>query len=247
MKTKLYSFVLIISSVLLTTSCEESDFFPCISPYGREVEESRFTADFTSIQVGVKANVYVEYAPENSISIIASENILEQISTSNRNNTLYVDNSRCLRVDNNDIIIYITTPEIGSVKLLGSGNIFIDSPFYGERMVIEISGSGSISFPELSYDEVRTSISGSGNVSISGDTFNHLIQISGSGKINAYELVSDEVKIHISGSGSAKVNVIEHLDAKISGSGEVYYMGNPHTRINISGSGSVHHVDSNWK
>jgi hypothetical protein len=245
MKIKLYTLVLIISSFVIT-SCDESDFFPCISPHGRALEESRFTAEFTSIQVGVKADVYVEYAPENTVSIVAAENILEHISTTNRNNTLYIDNSQCLRVDNDDIIIYITTPEIGSVKLLGSGNIFIDSPFYGEKMILDISGSGSIYFPELSYDEVRTSISGSGNVSLSGDTFNHMVQISGSGKINAYELISEEVNIHISGSGSAKVNVIERLDAKISGSGKVYYMGNPHTRINISGSGSVHHVDY-WK
>jgi hypothetical protein len=242
MNTKLFPILLIISSLFLTTSCEESDFFPCISPSGRAMEESRYTDEFTSIQVGVHATVYVEYAPENSVSIVAAGNILDQISTTSRSNTLFIDNTRCLRTRNDDIIVYITTPEIGTIKLLGSGNIFIDSPFTGNRTTLEVSGSGSIFFPELSYNEVRTSISGSGNITIAGDATNHELQISGSGKVNAYKFISDEARIQISGSGSAKVNVTRKLDAKISGSGNIYYMGNPHTKINISGSGSVNHI-----
>lgn len=239
--------ILILSLLLISTACVDLNFFPCIKPSGEVVEEIRITDDFNAINVLLPANVYVTLDTYNSISIVSTENILEHISTSARGQTLYIDNTQCMQTSDDDIVVFITTPDINSVKLSGSGNIYLNSPFTGQDATLEISGSGNIYCSYMNYEHLTTSISGSGTANLIGDVKNHRVQISGSGKVNAFELFSEYAQIQISGSGQARVNVWDHLDAGISGSGNIYYSGNPTVNINISGSGAVYHIVNNFE
>lgn len=237
--------ILVLSFLLISTSCVDLDFFPCIKPSGEVVEETRITDDFNSINILLQANVYVTLDTYNSVSIVATENILEHISSSSRGQILYIDNTQCLRTSDDDIVIFITTPDINSVKLSGSGNIYLNSPFTGQNASLEVSGSGNIYSSYMNYEHISTSVSGSGTANLIGDVANHRVQISGSGKVNAFDLFSEHAQIQISGSGQAQVNAWNHLDANISGSGNIYYTGNPTVNINISGSGAVYHIVNN--
>lgn len=247
MKYKLSFPALYISLLLITASCVDTDFFPCIKPLGKAVEEIRITDDFNSINVALQANVYVTLDTYNSISIIAAENIMEHISTSSRGQTLYIDNTQCLITNDDDITVFITTPDINSVKLSGSGNIYLNSSFTGQKATLEVSGSGNIFCTYMDYEYITSSISGSGTANLIGDVANHKVQISGSGRVNAFELLSQNTQIQLSGSGQAQVYVWDYLDASISGSGNIYYTGDPAVNINISGSGAVYHIVNNFE
>jgi hypothetical protein len=236
------SLLAIFAFLLLSSSCIEADYFPCVKPSGETLTETRITDTFDAVTLSLHGNVYITYGTENSIEIVAPENLFEHISTSTRNNNLSISSNRCLRNKLEDIQIYITTPEISSLKMMGSGNIIVESPFYGSLASLEISGSGNILFHDANYQNLRSSISGSGKIKVAGQTENHQLQVSGSGKVNAYELISEQAQVRISGSGSVEITVVKHIEARISGSGKVFYKGNPGTNFNISGSGSVQNV-----
>jgi len=239
------SLLAIVAGLFLSTSCIEADYFPCVKPSGETITETRMTDTFNGVTLSLHGNVYVTYGSENSIEIVAPENLLEHISTSTRHNKLTISSTRCLRNKLEDIQVYITTPEISSLKMMGSGNIIVESPFYGSFATMEISGSGNIKFQDANYQNLQSSISGSGNIKVSGKAENHTLQISGSGKVNAYELMSEQAQVRISGSGSVEITVAKHIEARISGSGKVFYKGNPGTNFNISGSGSIQNVAEN--
>jgi hypothetical protein len=106
-----------------------------------------------------------------------------------------------------------------------------------------LSGSGKISingnFPSQDFFESR--ISGSGAVQVNGgfDVNDLDVTVSGSGRADLLNIESRRAEVFISGSGDVKVNVRDHLKAKISGSGRAYYTGNPTIETDISGSGKV--------
>ncbi len=236
--------LLLIVFGMTAVSCEESNFFPCLKPEGSETEEVRFTSDFHAINVSLYAKVFIREGAENSVTIVAAENLLEHIITHSNGTTLNVENSRCLRTKSDDVKIYITTPTISAIGLSGTGNVYVESPFSGPFLNLEISGSGNIHFPKLQYQKVDAFISGSGNMNYSGSCTDQFIRISGSGKINAFGMESAEAMVRVSGSGDAGIFVTEVLDAKITGSGNVLYLGNPTLKISISGTGTISHVDN---
>ena len=241
MKRRILFTVFILIATLSLSSCWKMDYFPCASPKGASVEEYRYTGTFDGINLRMQANVFVSIGEEYSITILAAENILELIETKSTGNTLIIDNSRCLRTQNNDVRIFITMPEIKLLRVAGSGNIVVDNFFYGERIAAEVSGSGKIYFSG-EFDQINSSVSGSGVIDMIGNSRVQNSQISGSGRIDALQMESQMVDVRISGSGEVCVFAVQKLDARISGSGKVYYKGNPSVNIQISGSGNVYHL-----
>ncbi|MFN2395284.1 MAG: head GIN domain-containing protein [Bacteroidales bacterium] len=236
----IFSAFILITSLSLS-SCWKTDYFPCVSPKGASIEEYRHIGTFDAINLRIQANVFVSIGEEHSITVHAAENILELIETKSTGKTLIIDNSSCLRTQNNDVQIYITMPEIKLLRVAGSGNIVVDNFFYGESFAAEVSGSGKIYFSG-EFDQINSSVSGSGVIDMTGTSRIQTSQISGSGRIDALEMESLIVDVRISGSGEACVYATEKLDTRISGSGKVYYRGNPSVNLNISGSGNVYHL-----
>jgi hypothetical protein len=236
MSRRIFSLVAVLSLVL--TSCYVEPDQPCIRPAGRIYEETRVTSSFHSVSVSVNAEVYVDYAPYYSVVIVAAGNILDEIITSTYGRTLHIDYDHCMITRSSDIEIFITTPELSSVKQHSPGNIYVEG-FEGERTTVELSSSGNIYFSGMDFGKVHSILSGSGTIRLSGLTYDHVVQISGSGTVSSFDLFAQEALVQISGSGDARVHVFRYLDARISGSGRVFYKGNPRVQAIITGSGSV--------
>jgi len=207
---------------------------------GVEATESRAVSMFNKVRTSGDFDVQITKGDEFEVLVTAEENILPYIETTISNNTLLIDIKGVHNVRNRlPMNVFITLPELASVKQSGSGSIVTDY-FSGEKMELSISGSGSISTAvDVNYFEAN--ISGSGWMIISGDAIESDLSISGSGNIDSSELTVDNCSAHISGSGNVQVNALKYLTAKISGSGTVYYTGNPVTESKISGSGKVIH------
>ena len=90
------------------------------------------------------------------------------------------------------------------------------------------------------YKSVDVSVSGSGNIRLSGSSNELSARISGSGNADCAELIANDVTAHISGSGNVKVFANTSIDASISGSGNIYYKGAAKdVKSHKSGSGKV--------
>lgn len=233
--------LLIAAGILLIismSSCMHQDYFPCVSATGKQIAETRSENGFDGIDLLVHGQVTIRKAEEYSIVVEAPENIQPYIHTRMSGGTLIIESNRCLRNRIDEIQVSIAMPDITTIKVSGSGNVFVESPVDNDVLFLDISGSGTITTASYS-DMINSRITGSGDLILSGETQKHSIIISGSGQVNSFMLEAVETDVRITGSGHASVLTSEKLHAKISGSGNLYYKGNPQVQANITGSGKI--------
>ena len=181
--------------------------------------EPREVGGFDEVELRGVGNLFIEQTGSESLSVEAEEDVLPKIRTE-------VENSR-LRIGPEPGTTINTTKPISyelSVKDLSA---------------LKVSGSGDVEAEDISADELAVTMSGSGDVQISGKVGSQKVDISGSGDYKAEDLESARANVDVGGSGSALVNTSDELEAKVSGSGSIEYIGDPTVEQDVSGSGEV--------
>jgi hypothetical protein len=207
---------------------------------GNVKKETRDVSNFTGVTVSGSVNVQLAYGNSNTITVEADENVLPYIETKVENGTLAVSTKNKWGIrTKSKIIVYASLTKLTNLRVSGSGNISGSGDFSNDgKTDISISGSGNINLSMNSFNETKISVSGSGNVVLKGNSTNNIdASVSGSGDIDCIEINCNDVFAHVSGSGNIKVNASRSIDAKVSGSGNIYYKGSA-TNINLKSSGS---------
>jgi hypothetical protein len=192
---------------------------------------------FNEIFINGKGNLFLTQGEDYDVEIEAEENVLEILKVEKEGSALVIGDKRTL-LSRKPINIFITMPEVLSVKVSGSGNIEGENLISSEELEIVLAGSGDVNL-DVEVEKLITKISGSGNGIYSGKANSHEIIISGSGDIKALNLETEKTKVTISGFGDTEVFANDELQVKISGSGKVEYKGDPSVIPTISGRGSV--------
>ncbi len=226
--------------ILSFFACKKNKW-PCLHAKGNIITNSIDKSGFKKINFETEGTIYLKHDSVYSITITASENIIDKIVFETNGDALNIFSKRCLG-EKSDVIIRISSPEINSISTSGSGIISMLDTISAELLEFQVSGSGAINANAI-VANTTAKISGSGSITLNGSSTNLDIDISGSGDVHAFHLFSKTCSIIISGSGNAEVNAEESLVVTISGSGNVYYQGKPALNIDVSGSGSI--VDSN--
>ena len=181
--------------------------------------ESRAVSGFDEVELKGVGNLSIEQTGSESLTVEAEEDVLSKIKTEVENKRLIIGPERNTSINTTEPINYKLT-----VKDLNT---------------LEVSGSGNVEVEDVDIDELAVTISGAGDVEISGSADSQNVEISGSGDYRAEDLESQEAKIDVGGSGLATVNVRDELDAEVSGSGSVEYIGDPTVKQDVSGAGEV--------
>ena len=169
---------------------------------GIEVTEERAVSSFNKVKSSGSFDVQIMNGDQMEVLVSAEENILPYIETSVSNHTLLIDIPGWNNVRNRlPMTVFITIPELESVKQSGSGTIVTDY-FESEKVELFISGSGSIA-TEIDAEILEAGVSGSGWIMVSGNAIQSNLAISGSGNINSSELFVENCNAHISGQGVA--------------------------------------------
>ena len=234
---KKVSVLLGMASMIVFTSCEK------VVGEGMLVSETRTTAPFNGIESEISGNVIYTQGNDYKVELTAQQNILNVMETPVLSGQLVVRFKNNVRVKSHEqITIKVTAPTITGIGLSGSGNVSVLSPLTGGNFSFRLSGSGDMSLPTITCNNLETNISGSGSITIVGGTATtENFKISGSGDIDARNVLAKIVSTTTSGSGTLRLAASEKLDVKISGSGSVYYWGTPIVSTDISGSGRVIH------
>lgn len=185
---------------------------------GVKKSEVRMLEPFSALKVSGRAQINVVCGSEQSVTVTADDNLLDNVETKISGNELSVSFSRpvasgtSLRVD-------ITVKELSKLRAYGASGIVLES---------------------MKTDELSIRASGAAEIEASGVVETLMLRISGAGKYRGAELHSSSASVTISGAGNASVHASEKLTAKISGAGRVRCSGNPDTvEKHISGAGRV--------
>lgn len=236
MKNSLLKISLFALATISISACTK-----VIDGKGPSVSENRMLSNFSSINSEMSGNVYIRQDSFYKVEVRGQQNVLNALQTTVSGGELNISfKNSTLLIDNETVEVYISCPNVVSIRQEGSGNISATNKLSSSNMKIELNSSGTISLSALNSNTLDASISGSGKIDVlSGWASTLALNTSGSGKMNLSGLESDYARVKISGSGSSRVFVQKQLDANISGSGDIYYLGNPFVNSNISGSGRV--------
>jgi hypothetical protein len=192
---------------------------PSVRGSGVVATEPRHLSDFNEVWLSGSGDVRIEQTGSESVIVRAEDNLLPLLQTR-------VDDGKLLLGPKPHVSIQPTEPIVYTITVK-------------ELTAAGISGSGRIRVRNLDTPRLKSSISGSGNVDLSGKADRVELSVSGSGAFNAAELQARSAAVTISGSGSAVVNATDGVAAKISGSGSVEYISDYALDMSISGSGSI--------
>jgi hypothetical protein len=156
-------------------------------------------------------------AETSSCEIEVDDNLLEHIETKVENGILTI-RPKVNIAPSRTMVVRISSKSLSSLSVAGSCDA-------------ELTG--------LNGEKLDLNISGSGDISCTGDVESLSFSLAGSGSLDAEKLNCKSAEIAISGSGEATVNATDSLTAAIAGSGDVRYLGTPNVSEQISGSGSV--------
>ncbi|WP_373516177.1 head GIN domain-containing protein [Pricia sp.] len=233
----------ILSLVIVFTSSCSAQWGKGIKGNGNTVSIDRSVGEYDEIAVSGWFDVDLVDGKEGELTLEGEENLLEYIITEVENGKLVIktENGVNLKPSSWEDGIRITVPveSIDAVSLSGSADIVGKTTLKTSDFKTSMSGSGDITL-DLETESLSASMSGSGDMNLSGKTKNFDATISGSGDIKAYELIAENVEATVSGSADIKVTVNKMLKARVSGSGDISYRGNPKkVDTKTSGSGDI--------
>lgn len=228
--------------VAITTSCS-AQWGKGVKGNGDKVTIARSTGEYDAIAVSGWFNVDLVEGREGQLSLEGESNLLEYIVTEVKNGKLIIKTENNVNLKPSDwkngIRITVPIESVSAISLSGSGDIVDKTTLKTDDLETTMSGSGDITL-DVDAHTIDASMSGSGDITFSGTTTDFTATISGSGDIKAFDLEADNVKATVSGSADIKVTANKMLEARVSGSGDIRYRGNPEkVDTKTSGSGDI--------
>jgi hypothetical protein len=207
---------------------------------GNIVTETRNVSFADKIKLAGSYDVELVKGNAASVTVETDDNLMPYLITREEGDWLVIKSERLINLDpTKKIKIIITTQNLRSISIAGSGNVFGRDKFStAEKMEIKIAGSGDVNL-DLNVPGIYSDIAGSGNIQLSGETKTQEIHIAGNGDYRCQNLKSENAIVHIAGSGDVRVFADNKLEIHIAGSGNVYYQGNATIEQHIAGSGQI--------
>jgi hypothetical protein len=181
-------------------------------------KEMRKVDNFSSVQVDGAFNVYIECRKKQSLELSGDSNILPNIITRVKGNTLQITTNKTI------------CPKVLLEVRISADNI--------EKATA--SGAVDLSISGVNNSNLEIEIDGAGDIKAEGKTKNFRINVLGSGDVKAKDLKAENVEVSVNGAGNAIVYASRKLKAEVNGAGDITYYGNPkEVSEDISGAGDI--------
>lgn len=223
--------ILLMAAAMLSTSCVNMK----IGMDGDVVSEFRPLKGFEKIEINGSPNVYYTQADTFSVKVRGPKDAMENILTDVNDGTLSIRNRGKMGVvnivinDEDQAEIYVTSPDLISVRLSGSGDFTSEKRVDTDQMEIVLRGSGDMSIKDLICDACRVELVGSGDIDISRlETKESDVTLIGSGDIAIDQWRVLSTHLSLKGSGDIKVGFNEGCQAvnsELRGSGDITLRG----------------------
>ena len=187
------------------------------------------------IEISGSPNVYYTQADSFSVKVRGPKDGLENILTDVNDGTLSIRNRGKMGVvnivirDEDQAEIYVTSPDLVSVRLSGSGDFTAEQRIDTDQMEVVLRGSGDMRIKDLICDDCHVELIGSGDIDIDRlETKESDVTLVGSGDIviGLWRVLSTHLSLK--GSGDIKVDFNEGCQAvnsELRGSGDITLRG----------------------
>ncbi|MBP5799797.1 MAG: DUF2807 domain-containing protein [Prevotella sp.] len=202
---------------------------------GPEVTQIRPLKGFEKIEILGSPTVYYTQADTFSVRIEGPENLVNNILTSVDDGTLFIRNRGKIGMVNinfgnmNDLSVHVTSPDLVSVLLSGSGDFISQKHIDTDEMSIVLRGSGDMTFNDILCDHCTTELTGSGDVDIQRlEAITSSVTLIGSGDVELFQCNVQETDITLRGSGDIDVRFdgdCKKVDCQLVGSGDISLRG----------------------
>lgn len=226
--------MLLMAVAVMSTSCvHQAKVFR--TDDSQMITQSRALKGFERIEISGSPNVYYTQADSFSVRVMCSEEGQENILTDVNDGTLSIRNRGKMGVlnvvihDEDKAKIYVSSPDLVSVRLNGSGDFTSEKRVDTDVMDITLRGAGDIDFKDLICDKCEIMLIGSGNIGINRleakETGASLIG-SGDLDLNLYRVLSTGLSLKGSGDIRASFNEgCQAVDCELQGSGDIELSG----------------------
>ncbi len=209
--------LVLLIAITVLAACNDDQLK--ITGSGKIITENRTGNSFDKIHTSGSLDISIVQGNQQSIELVADDNVINNIITEVSSNTLNVA-LKSGNYNNINVKVNITIPDLKGLNNIGSGNMTVTD--------------------FLNINNLEVGNTGSGNINVSGTGNTLIITNSGSGNFNGFNYVVDDCAVNNSGSGHSKINCSDNLSGANSGSGNVSYKGNPKSvTISNTGSGNV--------
>lgn len=134
--------------------------------------------------------------------------------------------------------IAVTTPELHTASLLGSGRLDIDR-MRGPRAVLTVEGSGRMTVRALEVDTASLAIAGAGVLEASGRAKQVAAVARGTAEIRAGDLIAPDLTLVAETAGAVALHATRSAKVTAAGLGPVEVLGSASCEVKKIGSGPL--------
>ena len=207
--------VITVCSMFILQGCNDEDL--CLVGSGTVNEYQIGVEDFENVSLFGPINLRIKQGSEVAVSIDAEPETFNALSYEVKNETLEIgfeENVSCFETDHG-VWVNITVPNIK--KIYQSG-------------VSEIISDGNLTLAAL-----QLNISGTADVSLTGQVGEQYIISSGVINVENFNFQTTNTEIDISGAADIEISCSGNLDIDVDGSAKISYKGTPTISQDVSG------------
>ncbi|KPK81190.1 MAG: hypothetical protein AMS27_15660 [Bacteroides sp. SM23_62_1] len=232
-----YLYLVIISLAVTVQSCY-IDFRETVYGNGNVITEERSVNSFDGIKVSSGIDVFITQGEEESLKIIADENLIEYILTDVTGGILTIHSEVNIR-NARSKEVHLVYKQLRSIKVSSAGDVEGTNTMNARDLDIHLSSAGDLNL-DMTANQVHCSISSSGDARLSGTADELVARLSSAGDLYAYDLIVKKARVDVSSAGNARIHATEEVNLSASSAGDIYYMGNPQTiHTNTSSAGNI--------
>jgi hypothetical protein len=227
----------IIIPLLFLNSCY-LDFRETVFGNGKVETEARPAASFNRLKVSSGIDVFITQGDEESIKVIADENLLEYIKTEITDNTLEIyTEAIILKAESKEV--HLVFKQLGEIDISSAGDVDGTNRIKADDLNLDLSSAGDLVI-DVEATRINCNISSAGDARLSGTVDELEADLSSAGDLYAWDLVARKAHVNVSSAGNARIYATEDADLSSSSAGNIYYKGDPKTiNTNKSSAGSI--------
>jgi len=209
---------------------------------GNESQE-RNVKGFNAIKVSTGIDLYLSMGNDESVKIVADDDIIDDIKTEVKDGTLLIymkqKNSWFNWNGNQSRKAYVTVKELVALDASSGSDVETETTLEGDELEVNVSSGADVKL-QLHIKNFSIDTSSGSDAKLSGSVKYLNAEASSGSDINASDLEAAFCKAKASSGSDISLTVTEEIQAKASSGGDIVYSGNPKTKdIDESSGGDV--------